>query len=150
MARGKPTPDAKKEQIRALLMATPDASSRDIAKVVELPDRTVRDVMSEVKQTDDYAVIRQAKKEQFIDEAWDTVKKIHLKINEKLENMDAEQLSKVNIRDLAVAMGTIYDKQALAAGEPTMISERAEPTPEIIQEMETKLEKMKELIKRAN
>ena len=137
---------------RGLLSPAPSVSVQEplSAKVVELPDRTVRDVMAEVKQTDDYAVIRQAKKEQFIDEAWETVKKIHLKINEKLENMDTEQLSKVNIRDLAVALGTIYDKQALASGEPTIISEKAEPTPEIIQDMERKLEKMKELIRKSS
>jgi Asp-tRNA(Asn)/Glu-tRNA(Gln) amidotransferase B subunit len=150
MARGKPTPDAKKEQIRALLMATPDASSRDIAKIVKLPDSTVRTLMPELMTADEFDQYRHAKKTEFITAAWDTVKKIHMKINEKLENMDVEQLAKVNIRDLAVALGTIYDKQALASGEPTIISERAEPTPEIIQDMERKLEKMKQLIKKSS
>jgi hypothetical protein len=59
--------------------------------------------------------------------------------------MDAEALQKVNIRDLAVALGTIYDKQALASGEPTQISERVEPTPELVKEMEEKVQKLKQL-----
>ncbi len=50
-----------------------------------------------------------------------------------------------NIRDIAVALGTIYDKQALASGEPTQITERKEPTPELVSELEKKVSQLKQL-----
>jgi hypothetical protein len=143
--RGKKTTDEKKEEVRAVIYLNPEASHKDIAKTVNLPESTVRGIKEELKLTDEFNEVRTKKKEEFITEAWDIVKKIMLKVDVKLDTMDAEALQKVNIRDLAVALGTIYDKQALASGEPTIISDRPEPTPELLQELEEKVARLKQL-----
>jgi hypothetical protein len=180
MARGKKTPEVKREQVKALLYLNPNATDAEIAKATKLPNSTVHYIKKDVMGTDEFEEVRRIKKEEFIGQAWETVQKA-LKLADKrftkaLEDEDAiEQLIDVvatdgelkppekralysrlkdlqmtSIRDIAIALGTIYDKQALASGEPTTITERAEPTPEIVKDMAAKLEKMKELIKRAN
>ena len=45
MARGKKTPEHKKEAIRAVLAVNPEASSKEIAKVVDLPDSNLHSIL---------------------------------------------------------------------------------------------------------
>jgi len=175
MARGKKTSEAKKEQVKALLYLNPDASDTDIARETNLPRSTVHYIKRDVMDTDDFEQVRQAKKAEFISEAWEVVGKA-LKLTNKrftkaledegaLEeiisrmNADVEikgpekqalyrrlkDLQMTNIRDIAIALGTIYDKQALASGEPTQISERQEPTPDLVKELEDKIKRLKQL-----
>jgi Asp-tRNA(Asn)/Glu-tRNA(Gln) amidotransferase B subunit len=174
MARGKPTSEAKKEQVKALLYLNPDASDTDIARETNLPRSTVHYIKRDVMDTDDFEQVRQAKKAEFISEAWEVVKKALALTNKRftkaLEDEEAIEelidvvqdgeltqaqkkaltsrltgLQMTNIRDIAVALGTIYDKQALASGEPTIISERQEPTPDLVKELEDKIKRLKQL-----
>jgi hypothetical protein len=141
--------DKKREIAKAAICINPDISGPQLAKIVGISKSTAHYLRDEIINddigVDNFEILREQKKAEFIQEAWDTVKRIHLKINEKLDTLDLEQLKKVNIRDLAVALGTIYDKQALASGEPTQISERKEPTPELVSELEKKVQKLKQL-----
>jgi hypothetical protein len=141
--------DKKREAAKAAICINPDISGPELAKVVGISKSTAHYLRDEIINNDigvdNFETLREQKKAEFIAEAWETVKRIHLKINEKLDTLDFEQLKKVNIRDLAVALGTIYDKQALASGEPTQITERKEPTPELVSELEKKVQKLKQL-----
>ena len=141
--------DKKREIAKAAICINPDISGPELAKVVGISKSTAHYLRDEIINNDigvdNFETLREQKKAEFIAEAWETVKRIHLKINEKLDTLDLEQLKKVNIRDLAVALGTIYDKQALASGEPTQITERKEPTPELVAELEQKVSKLKQL-----
>jgi len=123
---------------------------------------------------DAYEQARAAKKKEFIDEAWEVVQKALKLANKRfskalddeaeiealistIKDEDLTQAQKkslisrltalqmTNIRDIAVAMGTIYDKGALAAGEPTVISDRKDPTSDLIKEMDEKLESLKRM-----
>ena len=149
MAQGKKTSAKKREIAKAAICINPDISGPELAKVVGISKSTAHYLRDEIIRddigADNFEILREQKKAEFIQEAWETVKRIHLKINEKLDTLDFEQLKKVNIRDLAVALGTIYDKQALASGEPTQITERKEPTPELVSELEKKVQKLKQL-----
>lgn len=149
MARGQKTSEAKKEQVRALLMVNPDATGKEIAKIVKIPERTAYDLKNKIieEDTDTFAELRNRKKEEFIAEAWEVVKKALLAADKKIDTLldDPEMLKKANIRDIAVALGTIYDKQALASGEPTTITERKEPTPELVNELQEKIIQLKQL-----
>lgn len=123
---------------------------------------------------DEFEEVRQRKKEEFINQAWETVQKA-LKLADKrfskaLEDEEAiEQLIDAvqdhdltqaqkktlvsrlnglqmnNIRDIAIALGTIYDKQALASGEPTQISESRKPLPDLVKDTEVMLQEIKQL-----
>lgn len=141
--------DKKREIAKAAICINPDISGPQLAKIVGISKSTAHYLRDEIINNDigvdNFETLREQKKAEFIQEAWETVKRIHLKINEKLDTLDLEQLKKVNIRDLAVALGTIYDKQALASGEPTQITERKEPTPELVSELEKKVSQLKQL-----
>lgn len=158
MPGGKKTPDSKKEEIKAIMMINPDASCRDIAKVVDLPFRTVNDIQREVSGTDDFTRYRTKKKEEFIDNAWRVVEKALTLVEKRFDkaladeeaiselikaiydNEDLTQTQKkamavklnalqmTNIKDIAIALGTIYDKQALASGDPTNINRHEDVT----------------------
>ena len=149
MAQGKKTSAKKREIAKAAICINPDVSEPELAKIVGIAKSTAHYLKKDIIQNDigvdNFETLREQKKAEFIHEAWETVKRIHLKINEKLDTLDLEQLKKVNIRDLAVALGTIYDKQALASGEPTTITERKEPTPELVKELDQKVQKLKQL-----
>ena len=140
MARGKPTPTAKREQIKALLYLNPDLSSTDISKETGVPDRTVRDILKEVMADDEaFTEYRQQKKREQIVKALD----IASKYIDHLANPDVIKTAKA--RDSAIVAGTMIDKAQLLAGEPTQITERKEPTPELVSELEKKVSQLKQL-----
>jgi len=145
--RGKKITDEQKEKVKAVIYLNPELNKSEISKASGIPESTIHGLLKDETflDKDKFEEARATKKVEFIQAAWDTVKKIHLKINEKLDTMDLEALQKVNVRDLAVALGTIYDKQALASGEPTIISERQEPTPDLVKELEEKVRKLKQM-----
>lgn len=149
MARGKATPGDKIEQVKAVLMVNPEASGKEISKIVKIPERTAYDIKNQIigENPDTFAELREQKKKEFINEAWEVVKKALLAANNKIDMLlqDPESLSKANIRDIAVALGTIYDKQALASGEPTQIAQRQEPTPELVKELQDKVVQLQKL-----
>jgi len=149
VARGKKTSEDKREQVKAVLMINPEATGKEISKIIKIPERTAYDLRNKIidDDPDTYAELRAKKKEEFITEAWEVVKKALLATNLKIDSLlnNPESLAKANIRDIAIALGTIYDKQALASGEPTIISERQEPTPDLIKELEDKIKRLKQL-----
>lgn len=140
MARGKRTPTEKREQVKALLYLNPDLSSKDIAQEVGLPDRTVRDILKEVMADDEaFTEYRQQKKKEQIVKALD----IASKYIDHLANPDVIKAAKA--KDSAIVAGTMIDKAQLLAGEPTQITERKEPTPELVSELEKKVYQLKQL-----
>ncbi len=149
MARGKKTSEDKREQVKAVLMINPEATGKEISKIIKIPERTAYDLRNKIidDDSDTFAELRAKKKEEFITEAWEVVKKALLATNLKIDSLlnNPESLAKANIRDIAIALGTIYDKQALASGEPTQISERQEPTPDLVKELEDKIKRLKQL-----
>lgn len=171
MAQGKKYNDDIKEKAFALLAC--NNSVADVARELKLPYTTVktwqikfieqskelaqqeiengeRDERSDEK---DLVRLRQKKKEEFINEAWNLVSKTKTLIERRLDraiesedvidqildeilSLDKEDLSdqqrrsicskisaiKIeNVRELAIVLGTLYDKQALANKEPTAV-----------------------------
>lgn len=124
---------------------------------------------------DKFDEARQIKKQEFIDKAWSVVQKAleltERRFNKALDNeaqfddlmsqiaSDGSMTGKerealinklravemANIKDIAITLGTIYDKQALASGEPTAITERQEPTSDLVKELEGKVARLKAL-----
>jgi hypothetical protein len=127
-------------------------------------------------EPDTFASLRAQKKEEFIVEAWEVVGKALRLTNKRftkaLEDEDAleeiiekinsdgdlkgtekqalyrrlKDLQMTNIKDIAITLGTIYDKQALASGEPTTITERPEPVTKLVEEYEEKVKKLKSIV----
>ena len=176
MARGKKTTEEAKERLKAVIYLNPNAPKTAWARESGIPEATVHEILKDENflDKDKFEEARAIKKQEFINQAWDTVQKA-LKLADKrfskaLEDEEAIEhlieavqdhkltqaekrtlvtrlngLQMNNIRDIAVALGTIYDKQALASGEPTIISERQEPTPDLVKELEDKIKRLKQL-----
>jgi hypothetical protein len=144
--KGRKTSDEKKEHAKALLYINPSITERELARETNIPKTTIHELKKELISSDEFDQVRAIKKQEFINEAWEIVKRTLGKMNEKLDIMTKEALEKVNIRDLAVTLGTIYDKQALASGEPTQISESRKSIPDLVKDTETKLEELKKLV----
>ena len=139
MARGKKTPTEKREQIKALAYLNPDLSLRDIARETKVSHTTVSDILKDLQNDDTFLQYRTEKKKEQIVKALDIASTYidHLK--------EPEVIAKASARDSAIVAGTMIDKAQLLAGEPTTITERKEPTPDLVKELDQKVQKLKEL-----
>lgn len=148
MARGKKTSDEDREKVKTVVYLNPLASQSEIARQTKIPLTTVHEMLKEegFLDKDKYEELRESKKQEFICKAFDLAMETLDVIGDKITSLkDIEALKKANIRDLTTALGTLYDKQALASGEPTIISERQEPTPDLVKELEDKIKRLKQL-----
>ena len=139
MARGKKTPGDKLELVKSLKYLNPELSERDIAKEVSLPKTTVHQILQDLNNDDKFQAYREEKKKEQIVKALDIASTYidHLK--------NPEVINKASARDSAIVAGTMIDKAQLLAGEPTQITERKEPTPELVKELDQKVQKLKQL-----
>lgn len=148
MARGVKTSEADREKVKAVVYLNPLASQSEVARQVKMPLTTVHELLKEdgFLDKDKFEELRAAKKQEFIGKAFDLAMETLDVIGDKIASLkDIESLKKANIRDLTTALGTLYDKQAVASGEPTTITERKEPTPDLVKELDQKVQKLKEL-----
>jgi iron uptake system EfeUOB component EfeO/EfeM len=139
LARGKKTPGDKVELVKALKILNPEMSQRDIAKETKLPKTTVQNILLDLNNDDQFQAYREEKKREQIAKALDIASTYidHLK--------NPEVIAKASARDSAIVAGTMIDKAQLLAGEPTTITERKEPTPDLVKELDQKVQKLKEL-----
>ena len=139
MARGKPTPGDKRELVKSLKYLNPELSLRDIAKETKLSHTTVHDILKDLDNDDAFLQYRTEKKKEQIVKALDIASTYidHLK--------EPEVIKSAKARDSAIVAGTMIDKAQLLAGEPTVITERKEPTPELVKELDQKVQKLKQL-----
>ena len=139
MARGKPTPGDKVELVKALKVLNPEISQREIAREARMSKTTVQQILLDLKDDDGFNAFRAERKREQIVKALDIASTYidHLK--------KPEVISKASARDSAIVAGTMIDKAQLLAGEPTTITERKEPTPDLVKELDQKVQKLKEL-----
>jgi hypothetical protein len=150
MSRGKKTSEADREKLRSVIYMNPTESKLDWSRQSGIPEATVHELLKDEHflDKDKFEEVRAIKKREFIDAAWEFIKKslkaATIKVDDLLEH--PEKLDKTRITELSLSVAQIYDKQALACNEPTMISESKQPTPEMVSELENNLAKLKQLI----
>ena len=142
MARGKRTDPKKRELVKSIIYLNPEMDAGDVAKAAELPRTTVNDIKSEMSTEEipeDIVRYRQAKKLELIKDCMDIAKSYtgHL--------AEPTVIARASARDSAIVAGTMIDKAQLLAGEPTQITERQEPTPDLVKELDQKVKRLKEL-----
>lgn len=139
MARGRPTPGDKVELVKALKILNPEMSQRDIAREAKMSKTTVQNILANLEDDEEFRKFREEKKREQIAKALDIASTYidHLK--------NPEVINKASARDSAIVAGTMIDKAQLLAGEPTQITERKEPTPELVSELEKKVSQLKQL-----
>jgi len=139
LARGKPTPGDKVELVKALKLLNPEMSQREIAREAKMSKTTVQNILANLEDDEEFQKFREEKKREQIAKALDIASTYidHLK--------KPEVIAKASARDSAIVAGTMIDKAQLLAGEPTTITERKEPTPDLVKELEQKVQKLKEM-----
>ena len=110
----------KVEQIKA--MHTAGIHNAEIARKVGCAKSTVAKYIATM-ETDELEHLRIQKKAEFISQAWSAIQKSADLINRKLDEIssDGAKLTKAQLTQLATTLGILYDKQALAVGDPTLI-----------------------------
>ncbi len=159
MAKGQKYNDDIKEKAYALLAVNNSVSY--VARELGLPRSTVKswkevyDRDAEKNGEDTIAKLRQKKKEDFVEDAWNLIGKIKTLLERRIDRaidsekeIDAlvEEITKLehrqlnetqrkalysrimaikveSVKELAIVLGTLYDKQALANKEATAIVE---------------------------
>ena len=156
MARGQKVSEEIKE--KAIAMLATNNNIAEISRELDIPDSTLRTWQKNIKEGKDssckeFAELREKKKKEFIDNAWDNIELATSLINKRLarayfkeELLDtmleealketagsdrrkqlAKNISDMKVEDitkLSITLGTLYDKQALANGEATSREEQ--------------------------
>lgn len=112
---GSNPPDALKEKARAMLEA--GFSLGKTARQLGIPKSTLSGWKREFEKDTSFTEARQDHKQRFIAAGWEAVMELIRAIKDRAK----EGSGKVDA--LATALGIIYDKVALASGEPTQRSE---------------------------
>ena len=109
------------EQIRALYAA--GHTRQAIATTLGLSWSTV-DKYLKLQDQDALEQLRDQKKRGFIDNAWASIQMGSELIKQQIERLlrESEGLSAKEIQHLTTSLGILYDKQALAQGDPTQIA----------------------------
>lgn len=113
MPRGKKTPPETVTAIMAVQAVTDNAA--ETARMLELPERTVRDIIDKNKDSERFAELRREKQSEFSEKASRIIDKALNRLERAIE--DDEQAIPVN--QLSTVIGTLYDKRALSEGKPT-------------------------------
>lgn len=113
MARGQKTSPEVIYQVMASWAITNNYNQT--AKDLNLPFSTVKNIVQKHKDTEEYAKLGEQKREEFADKAT----KIIDQLLERLTREVADEEKDIPINHLTIALGTLYDKRALAKGETT-------------------------------
>lgn len=147
MAQGSKYTDEQKEQALAMLTTM---SFKAVSKSLKIPENTLRDWKNNAEKINpEFVKLRNKKKEEFVEKAWNIIGKANLLIEKKLDRAlsaeediknivekakDSESLEKddiasliknihklgiENIGQVSTVIGTLYDKQALINKEAT-------------------------------
>lgn len=113
MARGKKTPPETIYQIMGSWAVTNNFS--ETARELGLPVKTVEAVVKENKNKEEFAKLCNEKREDFSKSATRIIEKALKRLEKEL---DSEGVN-IPINHLTTAIGTLYDKRALAQGSAT-------------------------------
>ena len=113
MARGKKTSPEVVYQVMTSWAV--HHNNMEVSRELGVPEATVRKIVDENKDKAEFAKICEKKKEEFADKASRIIDKALARLEEAIENKDEY----IPVNQLTTAIGTLYDKRALAKGEST-------------------------------
>ena len=113
MPKGKQTPPETIYKVMTSWAVTNNYS--ETARELGMAESTVRKIVSDNKDKEEFAKLCDEKKEEFADKATRIINKALRRLEEAIEN-DEEYIP---VNQLTTAIGTLYDKRALAKGEST-------------------------------
>ena len=87
----------------------------ETARQLNLPQRTVEDVVKRNIKKEEFAALREQKKEEFVQKATEIIDIALKRLKTTIEDKEID----IPVNQLTTAIGTLYDKRALARGEST-------------------------------
>lgn len=87
----------------------------ETSRELDIPASTVRDIVDNNKDEPEFARLRVQKQEEFIERADRIIYKAMNRLESSLDNEE----ERIPANNLSTVIGTMYDKRALAKGEPT-------------------------------
>lgn len=113
MAKGKKT--APEVIYQVMISWAYTHSYSETARVLNMPFSTVKKIVEDNKDKEEFAKLCQEKQDEFVN----TATRIINKALERLEQTIEEEENDIPVNQLTTAIGTLYDKRALAKGEST-------------------------------
>jgi len=113
MAQGKKTDNETIYKIMISMFSTNNFN--ETSRQLDVPVKTVEKIYKENKDKEEFAKLCIEKKDEFIERADRIINKALIRLENSLDNEKAT----IPVNNLSTVIGTIYDKRALAKGEPT-------------------------------
>ena len=113
MARGKKTSPEMIYKVMTSYAITNNYN--ETARNLGMAVATVKNIVDDNKNTDEFERLRTQKRDEFADKASVLIDKILERINDEIDNGEKD----IPLNHLTTAMGTLYDKRALSQGDLT-------------------------------
>ena len=88
---------------------------QETSRILNIPQRTVEDIYKRNRDKPEFTELRAKKTEDFIEKATRIIDKAMNRLEDTLDDKD----ERLQVNNLSTVIGTLYDKRALARGEPT-------------------------------
>lgn len=113
MAKGKKTDSITIYKVMISYITTRNYS--ETARQLDMPESTVRKIIDDNKDNEEFAKLCEEKRDEFVDKAT----RIIDKALDRLDKVLGDKEEKIPVNNLSTVIGTLYDKRALAKGEST-------------------------------
>ena len=113
MPRGKKT--SLEDVYKVMVGYAGNKNVNDLAKSLGMPASTCRKIILDNQEKPEFVKLCEKKEEEFADKATRIIDKALMRLEKELDNEEKD----IPINNLTTAIGTLYDKRALAKGEST-------------------------------
>lgn len=113
MAQGKKTDNETIYKVMLSVFRTGNFS--ETARQLNMPIQTVNDIYTRNIEKEEFVKLREKKEDEFVEKATRIIDKA---LNRLEKSLDTES-EKIQVNNLSTVIGTLYDKRALAKGDPT-------------------------------
>lgn len=113
MPRGKKT--SLEDVYKVMVGYAGNKNVNDLAKRLGMAESTCRKIILDNQEKPEFVKLCEKKEEEFADKATRIIDKALMRLEKELDNEEKD----IPINNLTTAIGTLYDKRALAKGEST-------------------------------
>lgn len=114
MAKGKKTDNETIYKLMLSVFSTGNYS--ETARQLDMPQKTVEDIYKKNIEKEEFAKLREQKKDEFAEKATRLIDKALNRLEQVLDNEE----EKIPVNNLSTVIGTLYDKRNLAEGKSTV------------------------------
>lgn len=113
MAKGKKTDALTIYKVMLSYITTRNYS--ETARQLEMPESTVRKIIDDNKENEEFAILCEQKRDEFIERADRIINKALNRLEKELD----DETERIPVNNLSTVIGTLFDKRALSKGEAT-------------------------------